>query len=68
MLKNLIELIRSILKAIFKFRHANAEEQSQEEQTHQQELQDDYNKIDADHQVQPNQPIQDIADELNDRF
>ena len=68
MLKKWIQLIKSILKAIFQFRKAGKDEEKESEENQQEILLNEYNKIDEEHKVPENQSIDEIADKLNDRF
>lgn len=72
MIRELIELIVSIFKAIFKFKNTgnqqNQQQQQEHLQEHQEHLQNEYDKIDAQHPVKPNPTIQEVEDKLNDRF
>lgn len=75
MIRAIIDFLVSIWKAIFKLKDSIQQEQSQEQlqqqqhlQEHQQHLQNQYDKIDEQHQTNTNPTLQEVEDKLNDRF
>lgn len=79
MIRAIIRFLVSIWKAIFKLKEdisvENQQEQQQAQQQeqqhlqeHQEHLQSEYNKIDEQHQVNPDPTLQEVENKLNDRF
>lgn len=75
MIKTWLDFFLDILKAIFRFRKTSAQQQQEEQQAqqialqqHQQHLQEENLKIDAEHKVDPNMSLQEVEDKLNERF
>lgn len=75
MIRAIIRFLASIIKAIFRLKSDIDQENQQTEheqqehlQEHQDHLQTQYDQIDEQHQVPQNPTLQDVQDELNDRF
>jgi hypothetical protein len=68
MIRAIIDFLVAIWKAILKLKNSIHAEQQQEQQCQQEQLQNQYDKIDEQHQTDPNATINQVANELNDRF